>query len=88
VRLIGVIAARRTEKGKTFTNDRLVGVPQTKVNKPRVRELLELGATRIEQIEHFFVSYTAAQGRTFKPTRRLGAAQAERMLRPGMGGLK
>lgn len=81
VRLIGVIAARQTEKGRTIANDRLIGVPQTPVNKPEVRELSELGASCIEQIEHFFVSYNAAQGRKFKPTQRLGAARAERLLR-------
>ena len=47
VRLIGVIAARQTEKGRTIRNDRLVGVPQTPVNKPGMRSLRELGAARV-----------------------------------------
>jgi inorganic pyrophosphatase len=80
VRLIGVLAARQTEKGRSISNDRLVGVPQTPVNKAQARELAELGATCLEQIEHFFVSYNAAQGRPFKVTGRLGAKRAERML--------
>lgn len=81
VRLIGVIVASQTEKGRTLSNDRLVGVPQTMANKPAMRELSELGTTRLKQIEHFFISYNAAQNRRFQPSRRLGAAQAERILR-------
>ena len=80
VRLIGVLAARQTEKGRSISNDRLVGVPQTPVNRAQARELAELGATCLGQIEHFFVSYNAAQARPFKVTGRLGATRAERML--------
>ena len=81
VRLIGVIVARQMEKGRAIANDRLIGVPQTEVNKARVRELSELGSDCLEQIEHFFISYNAAQGRRFEPKQRLGAARAERILR-------
>lgn len=81
VRLIGVIAAHQIEKGKTIANDRLIAVPETPTNKPEIRELSELGSTCIAQLEHFFVSYNAAQGRTFKPTQRLGSKRAEQMLR-------
>ncbi len=80
-RLIGVIVAFQTEKGRTISNDRLIGVPQTPVNKPTIRELSDLGTAQLDQIEHFFVSYNAAQNRRFTPSRRLGAAQAERILR-------
>ena len=79
--LIGVIVASQTEKSRTISNDRLIGVPQTIVNKPTIRNLLDLGTTQLQKIEHFFVSYNAAQNRRFEPLRRLGAAQAERILR-------
>lgn len=81
VRMIGVIVAFQTEKGRTISNDRLIGVPQTIVNKPEIRELSEIGTTRLKQIEHFFISYNAAQNRQFEPSCRLGAAQAEWILR-------
>jgi inorganic pyrophosphatase len=81
VRLIGVMVARQTEKGRTISNDRLIAVPQTLVNKPTIKDISDLGTARLEQIEHFFVSYNAAQNRQFTPSRRLGAAQAERILR-------
>ncbi len=76
VRLIGVIAARQTEKGRTIRNDRLVGVPQTPVNKPGMRSLRELGAARLDEIERFFKAYNLAQGRRFTPTGRLGPRKA------------
>ncbi|MGE0644451.1 MAG: inorganic diphosphatase [Nitrospira sp.] len=83
-RLIGVIVACQTEKGRTISNDRLIAVPQTPANKPTIRELSELGTVWVEQIEHFFTSYNAAQNRRFAPSRRLGAVHAERILRRAM----
>ena len=80
-RLIGVIVACQSEKGRTISNDRLIAIPQTPVNKPTLRELSELGTVWLEQIEHFFTSYNAAQNRRFAPWRRLGATHAERTLR-------
>ena len=76
VRLIGAIAARQTEKGRTIRNDRLIGVPQTAVNQPSVRTLRELGTARLSEIEHFFKAYNLAQGRRFTPTARLGPPKA------------
>lgn len=81
VHLIGAIVACQTEKGRTISNDRVIGVPQTLINKPTIRELSELGTAQLDQIEHFFISYNAAQNRRFTPSRRCGAAQAERILR-------
>jgi inorganic pyrophosphatase len=84
VRLVGVIVAFQTEKGRRISNDRLIGVPQTKVNKPTIRDISDLGAARLKEIEHFFVSYNAAKNRRFTPFRRLGAIQAQRILRRGI----
>jgi inorganic pyrophosphatase len=81
VRLIGVLTARQTEKGKTIRNDRLLAVPQTEVNKPAVRDIADVDPQRIREIEHFFVSYNLAHGRRFKPGRPQGPAAAERRLR-------
>jgi len=54
-RLIGVIVACQTEKGRKISNDRLIAVPQTPVNKPTIREFSELGTVWVEQIEHFLL---------------------------------
>jgi len=79
-RLIGVLTARQTEKGKTVRNDRLVAVPVTEVNRPGIRRLDELDPARIDEIEHFFYSYNLAHGRRFKPLGRLGPRKAEQIL--------
>jgi inorganic pyrophosphatase len=81
VRLIGVLTARQTEKGKTIRNDRLLAVPVTEVNKPAVRKIEDVDPARLEQLEHFFVSYNLAQGRKFRPGRPQGPKAAGRLLR-------
>jgi inorganic pyrophosphatase len=85
VRLIGVISARQTEKGKTIANDRLIGLPQTPANKPRIRALHRLDPDVVKQIEHFFVAYNEAQGRRFEPTRRSGPAKAMQLVEAAIG---
>ncbi|MBV8032067.1 MAG: inorganic diphosphatase [Betaproteobacteria bacterium] len=80
VRLIGVITGRQTEKGETITNDRLLAVPVTKSNKPALRSIGELGPAKLEHLQHFFVSYNQAMGRTFKPGRPQGPRAAEKKL--------
>jgi inorganic pyrophosphatase len=81
VRLIGVLTGSQTEKRKTIRNDRLLAVPETKVNKPRVRRIADVDPARLAEIEHFFVSYNEMQGRRFRPGRPQGAKAAERRLR-------
>jgi inorganic pyrophosphatase len=81
VKLIGVIAARQTEKGRTIRNDRLIAVPETPANKPRMRRLADLGQPQLDEIEHFFVAYNEAEGRRFKPDGRFGPTKAEQLLR-------
>jgi inorganic pyrophosphatase len=80
VRLLGVIAARQTEKGKTITNDRLIAAPQTPANKPGIRKLKDVEAETLRQLEHFFIAYNEAEGRRFEPTRRAGPAKAMQLL--------
>jgi inorganic pyrophosphatase len=84
VRLIGVIAARQAAKRRMERNDRLVAVPQTPVNTFPIQRISELGRDRLDQIEHFFISYNEAQGRRFKPFGRLGPKKAEELLRAGI----
>jgi inorganic pyrophosphatase len=84
VRLIGVLQAEQTEKGgETVRNDRLLGVVETPYNPPEVRSLAELHKQRVDEIEHFFVSYNEMEGRRFRPTGRHGPDQAERLLEEG-----
>jgi len=81
VHLIGVIRAKQTERGKTIRNDRLLGVIETPVNKPVIRDVKALPKEQLREIEHFFRSYNEAQGRPFRVTGRGGAKAAEQVLK-------
>lgn len=84
VRLLGVIEARQTEKdGKTQRNDRMLGVLETPFNPPEIQTLDELSKKRLEEIEHFFISYNAMEGRRFEPTGRHGPHRAEQLIEEG-----
>jgi inorganic pyrophosphatase len=80
VRLIGALRAVQVENGRRVRNDRFVAVPQTPVNRAALRTLGDLEAVRLREIEHFFTSYNAAQGRTFRVTSRVGARAAQRLM--------
>ena len=80
VRLIGVIVALQTAKGNTIRNDRLIAVPHTPVNRPRIRDLKEVHPEALREIEHFFIGYNLAQHRRFEPAARLGSRRAGQIL--------
>jgi len=82
-RLIGVIEAEQTEEGKTLRNDRLIAVGSLSQDYRNVKELTDLDANLIAQIEHFFVSYNQMAGKKFKPLGRPNAKQAEKLLQEG-----
>lgn len=81
VKLIGILSASQREPGKTIENDRLLGVPVTEVNPPSIEHIDQIDQTRLAEIEHFFMSYNAAQGREFAPAGRGGPPEAEAGLR-------
>jgi inorganic pyrophosphatase len=79
-RLIGVIEAKQTEKGKTERNDRLISIAAESHTHRGIKLLSHLDATLLEEIEHFFISYNAARGKKFKPLRRGGPDRAKRLV--------
>ena len=81
VRLIGVLRAAQTERGKSIRNDRLIGCASTPVNRPAITELKSLDPQHLHEIEEFFYAYNHAQGRPFRVTGRGGARAAEAMLK-------
>src|ERR687894_801851 len=84
-RLVGVIEAEQTERdGETTRNDRLIGVAADSRLHTRVRALEPLGATLLEEIEHFFVSYNQVKGKEFKPLTRSGPERARELVEEGM----
>lgn len=76
VRLVAILQAEQVEGGKAVRNDRLVGVPVTDVYDPPVHDVRDVDAHVLDEIEHFFTSYNAAQGRTYRWIGRGGAARA------------
>jgi inorganic pyrophosphatase len=79
-RLIGVLEAEQTEDGKTVRNDRFVAVVETPYNPAEFRSLEEVSGQRLDEIEHFFVSYNQMEGRQFRPLARWGADHAQKLL--------
>src|SRR4029453_6204622 len=75
-RLIGVLEAEQTEGGETVRNHRLVAVVERPSNSAENHSLDELNRRRVDEIEHFFVSYNEMEGRTFKPLARRGCERA------------
>jgi inorganic pyrophosphatase len=79
-RLIGVIEAEQTEEGKTVRNDRLIACAETPYNPAELHSLDKLTEQQLSEIEHFFESYNAAEGRRFRPIGRRGRMQAEKLV--------
>ena len=83
VRLVGVLYVQQVEAGRRVSNDRLIGVLETPVNRSRLRELRSLHPEDLRDIEHFFESYNRRQGRGFRITGRGNARAAQAVLERG-----
>jgi inorganic pyrophosphatase len=79
-RLLGVIEAEQTEKGKTERNDRLIAVAAESHTHKAIKSLSDLDETLIHEIERFFIAYNAARGKKFKPIGRGGPDRAKRLV--------
>jgi inorganic pyrophosphatase len=79
--LIGVIEAEQTENGKTVRNDRLIAVAAKSITHRSLGDISDVSDDLVGQIEHFFVSYNMAKGKTFEPTRRSGRERALTLVR-------
>lgn len=88
-RLIGGIEAYQTEKGDAESrNDRLLAVAKKSVLFSDVDSIDDVAPKLLDQIEHFFISYNEAKGKTFRVARRFGAADAESIVRAGAEAVK
>ena len=83
-RPIGVIEASQTQDGKTFRNDRLIGVADAAHERAKLKSISELDSVILDDIEHFFISYNRAEGRDFRPTGRKGPEAAAQLVEAGM----
>ncbi len=82
-RLIGVIEAEQTEKGKTERNDRLIAVATHAHVHGEVKSLKDLNPKLVDEMEHFFVSYNQIHGKIFKPLGRFGPKRSLELVQKG-----
>jgi inorganic pyrophosphatase len=82
-RLLGVIEAEQTEKGKRNRNDRLIAVACNTRTDSDLTSLSDMNPQLLDEIEHFFVSYNEAKGKKFKPLGRYGPERARRLVLKG-----
>jgi inorganic pyrophosphatase len=81
--LIGVIEAEQSENGDVERNDRLVAMASWK-NKPAETESIKkLDKQVLKEIERFFVSYNALEGKRFKLLGYAGPKTAVKLVKEG-----
>ncbi len=83
-RLVGVIEAVQTKNGKDERNDRLIAVPAMSQDHKDIKELGELSAALLVQIEHFFISYHELEAQPWKPIGRAGVDKARELVEEGI----
>ena len=83
-RLIGVIEAEQTEDGHTERNDRLVAVALQAHDYHELKSLKDLSANLLEELEHFFVSYTELKKKEFRLLNHRGPKRARQLLKSAM----
>jgi inorganic pyrophosphatase len=83
VRLIGVLEANQTQKGRTMRNDRLIGVSEESRSYREILRLNDVPEQLLRSIEHFFVTYNEQRGRRFRVIGRFSPMRARRLVRAG-----
>jgi inorganic pyrophosphatase len=81
-RVLGAIEASQTKNGRIVRNDRFIAAADSMLS-PRYKSLRDLKPKLIDEIEHFFVSYNLAEGKTFKPLRRSSPTDAKKLIVTG-----
>lgn len=85
-RPIGVIEAEQTEhSGEVVRNDRVLAVAEASHLYADVTSLDGLSNGVVDEIEHFFISYNAMEGRKFRPLRRAGPDRARELIEEAAG---
>src|SRR6185312_5505835 len=82
-RIIGIINAEQTERGKTQRNDRLLGVAVHSYRHEHYRSMTDVSQTILHQVEEFFVSYNKQHGKKFKVIGTGGPEKAIQFLKDG-----
>lgn len=80
VRLIGIIEAEQSEKGKSTENDRLIAVAVHSYNHEQLQSIGDVNKSLLDQVEEFFISYNKSRGKKFKVTGVHGPSRAMKRL--------
>jgi len=81
-RLLGVVKAEQTEKGKTVRNDRLVGRLMDE-ETPEEYLFADFDKRNLAQMESFFATYNRISGKDFKVLGWGDARQARQLIQSG-----
>ncbi len=84
IRVVGVIAARQSVRGKTERNDRLLGVAVHSYQHESITSIDDVSTTLLSQVEEFFISYNRQHGKHFKVTATSGPKKAIKLLKAGI----
>lgn len=79
-RVIGALKAIQGEKGKMERNDRVIAVSAASNMYADLKDLGNLNANMLNEIEHFFISYNEQEGKKFKVLEKAGAKEAMRLI--------
>ncbi len=83
-RLIGVLEATQTEEGGASEgNDRLIAISESCQLFAEVKKLNDLPDAVTHQIEQFFITYNAQEGKKFVIEGRHGRKRAQEVLKKG-----
>jgi inorganic pyrophosphatase len=80
VRLIGVVEADQSEKGRTAPSERILAVAADRDRFKDVRDIGDLGEGVIEALTSAWVGYNASRFATFQVTAWHDAAEARRVI--------
>src|SRR6266576_1157723 len=84
VRIIGIINARQSKKGKTEKNDRLLAAAVHSYHHQDLESISDVNKTLLDELEAFFISYNKQRGKKFKVTGTGGPKKAMRFLKTGI----
>ena len=82
-RLLGVIEAEQIKHGKKMRNDRFIAVADQMPSLQHYQQLRDVEFNLLTQMEQFFVSSNASEGRKFTPLRRTPAEMANKLITEG-----
>ena len=88
VRVIGIIEAQQTAKGKTEENDRVMAVAIHSYNHQHINSLDDVDKALLDQLEEFFISYNKSRGKKFKVRGRYGPKRASELIDAGIKNFK